>query len=413
VDRVLLYLTSADDARAALLPVLGRPVAFRAVVTALRAGARQVGVPLVFRGTAVEHAIASSPSVRTAVVWVSPGDPPWVEPALLHPAAALASVEAVARTLAAGPRPAQRSGPGTGWSHDHPMVAVDPGTIGSLWPGIAAGDPLVPGDPHAPGGPGVPATSDERSCVPVTSAAAVREAETLLYRSLGSAADSWFDVQVHRRLSRPLSRMAVARGVKPNHVSLASLAVGVGAAWCLARATPTSAALGVLLYFLAVVLDHADGEVARLSLAESRVGEVLDVLVDTTVGALVVLAIGVSAAATGFAPGIALGLVGSAGVAASTFAIKRWPPVAAPSRAGGPVRAVVDALGDRLVFYLTLLGAVLLLALAPAGLGILVAVIGVGTHAYWIARAVVSIRTARRKAPAAGPAPAGPASPRG
>src|SRR5919109_5197887 len=70
IQQAALYLSIADDLHTALLPVAGRPVAFRALAHAVRAGARSVGVPAIFRGTAVEAAIDASPRVRRAAVWL-------------------------------------------------------------------------------------------------------------------------------------------------------------------------------------------------------------------------------------------------------------------------------------------------------------------------------------------------------
>ena len=64
------WTSTADDAHTALLPVAGRPVAFRALVHAVRAGSRSVGVPAIFRGTVVEAAIDASTRVRSAAVWL-------------------------------------------------------------------------------------------------------------------------------------------------------------------------------------------------------------------------------------------------------------------------------------------------------------------------------------------------------
>jgi phosphatidylglycerophosphate synthase len=213
----------------------------------------------------------------------------------------------------------------------------------------------------------------------------------------GTRADSWFDRRVHRRLSRPLSALAITLGLTPNTVSMASLCVGlIGASW-LAHGSAAAATVGVLLYFVSVILDHVDGEVARLTHAESRLGALLDVWIDALVNAGVVLGMGVNARARGFAPGLLLGAVGATGVMASTFAVKYWPP-GGVRRAGRALRLVLDMLADRLGFHLTLGMFVLLLALAPEDLPILMIVVALGAHAYWLARAAVS-RPPREIAP--------------
>jgi phosphatidylglycerophosphate synthase len=130
-----------------------------------------------------------------------------------------------------------------------------------------------------------------------------------------------------------------------------------------------AASLGFLFYFISVVLDHVDGEVARLTHAESRLGALLDVWVDAVVNAAVVFGMGINVRAHGFAPGALLGLVGATGVMASTFAVKHWPPGSARS-AGRALPLILDMLADRLGFHLTLGAYVLLLARAPERLPI-------------------------------------------
>ena len=111
----------------------------------------------------------------------------------------------------------------------------------------------------------------------------------------GSPIDTRLDVLFHRRLSRPVTRLALALGLTANQVSLASLLVGLLAVWGFWHATPGTALAGLVLYAAAVVLDHSDGEVARLTRSESRLGEWLDVTSDTVIHALLVLAMGVTA----------------------------------------------------------------------------------------------------------------------
>ena len=113
-----------------------------------------------------------------------------------------------------------------------------------------------------------------------------RRADALFHHGAGSPIDTRLDTVFHRRLSRPLTRLALALGLSANQVSLASLLVGMLSVWGFWYATPWSALAGLVLYAAAVVLDHSDGEVARLTHSESRLGEWLDVTSDTVIHAL-------------------------------------------------------------------------------------------------------------------------------
>jgi phosphatidylglycerophosphate synthase len=146
-----------------------------------------------------------------------------------------------------------------------------------------------------------------------------------------------------------------------------------------------------VIYFVAVVIDHADGEVARLTLTESVVGEWLDIATDTVVHTALVLALGVAAAhVTGH--GLVAGVAGAVGVVASAVVGKRWPPVAPPATSA---RGLLDALTSRDGFYAMLVLFLGLRVLAPALLPVLMAVVAIGTHAYWLTRAALWIRRGR------------------
>ena len=199
--------------------------------------------------------------------------------------------------------------------------------------------------------------------------------------STGSPIDTRLDVLVHRRLSRPLTRLALALGLSANQVSLASLGVGLLAVWGFWQATPWSALVGLVLYAAAVVLDHSDGEVARLTHSESRLGEWLDLTSDTVIHALLVLAMGVTAQAQAGRAGIGLGALAASGVVVSAIIAKTSPR----STAGG-VGGFLDALGNRDGFYAMLLLFILALTFAPALLTALMIVVAAGSHAYWLTR---------------------------
>jgi phosphatidylglycerophosphate synthase len=135
------------------------------------------------------------------------------------------------------------------------------------------------------------------------------------------------------------------------------------------------------------VLDHADGEVARLTLTESAVGEWLDIVIDTVVHTALVLALGVAASRVTEA-GLGAGVVAAAGVVASAVIGKLRPP--APASA--TPRGFLDALTSRDGFYAMLVTFIVVRLAAPAWLPALMLVVAVGTHAYWLARAALAIR---------------------
>jgi phosphatidylglycerophosphate synthase len=183
---------------------------------------------------------------------------------------------------------------------------------------------------------------------------------------------------LHRRCSRWITRFLVRTDLTPNHVSLASLAIGLAAIWCFWPATPGSAFAGVLLYALACIVDHADGELARLTFQESRFGASLDWTIDTLIHAGLVLGIGLTAGGPAM---LVVGLLGAAGVTLSALFARYLPH---EIEIGPTVGGVLRNIANRDLFYLLLLGAATLRLLAPGLVGVAAVVVAVGSQAYWV-----------------------------
>ncbi|HEV8474337.1 MAG TPA: CDP-alcohol phosphatidyltransferase family protein, partial [Methylomirabilota bacterium] len=371
IDRAVLYFATPADFTSATTPVAGRPLAFRAIAAAIRAGARRVGVPGRLRSTDVGAAVTASPRARAAVVWLEPGAPPEPGSVLLVPAAAAIPPAALATLLDVGPGAVL----GCSRVNGAPALVVDAALAADLAAALAAGAAIGDDLDRALKGRET-TTVPDGWCVRVRDARDAAEVRARLHADLGSAIDTRLDVALHRRLSRPITRAAVALGVTPNMVSVASLLVGLAATWCFWRAEAGSALAGLILYIAAVTLDHADGEVARLTLTESRLGEWLDVAVDNVVHALIVLAMGVTSQAVAGAGGW-LGVVGLVGILGSAVVAKAWPATGAVGVGGR-----LEDLGSRDGFYAMLVLFIAARALAPALLPWLMVVVAVGSNAY-------------------------------
>ena len=101
-----------------------------------------------------------------------------------------------------------------------------------------------------------------------------------------------WDACLARRLVAPL----VNTWVTPNHVTTLRLSVGLAAA---AAFTPGSygwSNIAALLLIFSNLLDHADGELARLCGTSTRFGHVYDLASDAVVTILLFIAIGVGVA---------------------------------------------------------------------------------------------------------------------
>jgi phosphatidylglycerophosphate synthase len=222
---------------------------------------------------------------------------------------------------------------------------------------------------------------------PVRSAGEIPEIERVMLATLRSPDDGpLVDRYVNRRLSAILTRGLLNSRVTPNQVTGASLVTGLLGAWLLGGEDGARSLLGLILFQLSVILDHVDGEIARLKFLFSRLGKWLDNFSDHAVD-LAVIAFLTWRVAEGHPAGyfITLSLAAALGVTGAFLVVFGW------SLSGGRrevrttatarlVARVLATLANRDGFCLPLWLAVLLgrpewflWALA------------IGANAYWIA----------------------------
>lgn len=92
--------------------------------------------------------------------------------------------------------------------------------------------------------------------------------------------DGFFSTFVIRRLSKPVTRLALRMGWSPNAITLASFAIGLAAAAAFAVGYRWALVLGAVLLQASIVVDCVDGEVARATRRFSTLGAWLDASTD-------------------------------------------------------------------------------------------------------------------------------------
>ncbi len=360
----------------------GRTLTVRNLVTVLRAGASIIAVPANLRNTAVERALARMPALAAAVCWLErgsllpagPPDQPW----LLVPVASVVQAR-ILQNLMAPAAPPQGAVLAASAAGPAPVAVLPRAAVGALWSRLAAGTPVGPNLARLLQDGGVQLRESTGLFVAVSDETARTRAEEALFGALGIEADTGVDRCFHRRCSRRITRLLVGTPVTPNHVSIASLAIGSVAIWCFWRATPLSALWGVILYALATVLDHADGDIARLTFQESRFGAHLDWTIDTIIHSGLVLGMAVTA---GGQLMLLAGLFSALGVVLSALFARYLPfAIAVGADPGG----VLKTLGSRDLVYILLLSFAAFRWLVPSLLHPLALVVAVGSQAYWIA----------------------------
>lgn len=191
--------------------------------------------------------------------------------------------------------------------------------------------------------------------------------------------DGFTDRFVHRPCARRLVRLLIRLPVTPNAVTLAGLVLGVIAASQFWYATPHSAMLGVLLFFLQAVVDHADGELARMTGQVSEFGHRLDVSVDTLTDVLIVAGMAVTATAGEEPWTLVLASLGGGGVLLCSLFTNFVPPPA-----HRPITRVTLQLANRDPVYFMLFTFLLLLWAADRFLSLFVWIVVIGTNVYWL-----------------------------
>lgn len=106
------------------------------------------------------------------------------------------------------------------------------------------------------------------------------EADRIRLTRANRSDDGWYSVTVLRRLSKPVTALAARRGWSPNAITTGSLVLGLAAAGAFAIGTFWALVIGAVLLQVSLVVDCADGEVARLTGRFSKTGAWLDAVTD-------------------------------------------------------------------------------------------------------------------------------------
>lgn len=112
------------------------------------------------------------------------------------------------------------------------------------------------------------------------------EAEERLARSLKdetAETDAPLARYIDRNLSWRISRRLARTSITPNQVTIANTMVGLTSAWMFASPSYWMRILGSLLFLFSITVDGVDGELARLTMTETKFGGMLDVTTDNIV----------------------------------------------------------------------------------------------------------------------------------
>lgn len=355
---VVVVCPAHDTPEAGLLTarVAGLPMLLRTLLTAWQAGAtRYVVVADPGQVAGLRPLVEADPRLAGRIEWRGEAPGPLAGPVLLLSPWTVLDPGSL-RAFAAGGVPAAPDGSGWGPAVLPPErlaagVAAarrGEGALGHFLEGLTRGGSLG----RAPWGGSLRRSARGPGGIPGL--------ERVLFEAMRTAEDGpVVDRFVNRRLSRHLTGWLLRTPVTPNQVTVASLLTGLLGAWALGASAWSAVLVGLCLFQLSVVLDHSDGELARLRFQFSRLGKWLDNWCDHLVDVAVIAGVTwrVAWEGGGWSP-VLLGVAAAIGVTGS-FLIVFWWSLAA-ERAEGHLPAAVAAMANRDGFCLALWATLLL-----------------------------------------------------
>lgn len=129
---------------------------------------------------------------------------------------------------------------------------------------------------------------------------------------------------IHRVARVTVVKPLVHTAVTPNQVTTARLLTGIAAAVVIGAGSPLWQHVGAAVFVLSVVLDRADGDLARLTGRTSASGHRYDMIADSVSNALVLIGLGIGLRDGGFGLlSVPMGLMAGVSVAAILWLVMR------------------------------------------------------------------------------------------
>ncbi len=105
-------------------------------------------------------------------------------------------------------------------------------------------------------------------------------AEKYLFTTLKKPMDGWVSQHINRRISFLITRLFLKTHFSANHVTGLVTLIGILSAYFVSTGKYFEVAVGGVLFNLASILDGCDGELAKLKMSSSKLGEWLDTCSD-------------------------------------------------------------------------------------------------------------------------------------
>jgi CDP-L-myo-inositol myo-inositolphosphotransferase len=143
----------------------------------------------------------------------------------------------------------------------------------------------------------------------------LRQSGQAIVRNTAKPSDGIVSRYLNRSISTRISLILLkSRHVRPIHATAAAILTALVMFGCLASGTHSGLITGAILFQVASVIDGIDGEIARATFRESRLGATLDSLADAATNLAFLLGLGISLTQQGAVNALAIGLAGFAGM---------------------------------------------------------------------------------------------------
>ena len=124
--------------------------------------------------------------------------------------------------------------------------------------------------------------------------------------------NTWIHKISRALVVRPLLRTSVT----PNHLTTLRLVTGITASALIASGTPAATNLGSGIFVASIVLDRADGDLARQTNQQSNKGHRYDLLADGLCNSMIFLALGYALHGSSYGPfALVMGIIAGLSVA--------------------------------------------------------------------------------------------------
>ena len=208
-----------------------------------------------------------------------------------------------------------------------------------------------------------------------------KQAERLLWATMGSKCDGVVDTWLNRPVGRCLSKLLVWTSVTPNQVSAGSTILGVAAGALFYLGPYWPALWGAILLQVSAVIDCVDGDIARVAYKESELGRWLDIVGDNVVHITVFVGVGIGLWVQGNAGALPLGISAGIGALISFLVVLRG--MSARHEDNARLQSFLDKMANRDFSVL------LLILAAMDQLWLFLWMVGIGVHVFWVVALII------------------------